>query len=489
MSKLSKVPAIAGILLGMAVLASGWASINIALASIQNELGATILQLQWMMNLYGITICTALLPMGKLGDSFGRKWIFMMGLLGLAVACLGAGLARSPGFVIGFMALFGLSAAAVLSLSQALIVHEFHEHQKSLAIALWGTSTSIASSLGPLLGGTLIKYYSWRLVYLINVPLALISILLVLFFVKREESGSSHCDWKGIGLLSAFAAVTVTAILQGPTWGFDSWKIIGLFTLASAIFIVFIITERNSSEKLFHPSLFAHRGFIFASICNACLMGVVWATFFFVPLYLQNEMEISSLQTGLKMLFLTTPVAALSYIVSRYYEKIGARAPLSLGFMVIFIAVFFQSLLTIEGSCLLIGLGWALTLSPAASSALSSLPHKMAGIASGMYLTLEEFGAVLILAVAGVTFRMGTNRFLAPKMGEIEAVLKDRTVSLISDPRGAEKFVEPNSPVLAWLHQGFEVGYHDVLLFLSLLMAAALVCACFVPKKKVKVLN
>ncbi len=475
--------AVLGILLGMAVLAAGWSSINVSLASIQTELGATILQLQWMMNLYGITICTALLPLGKLGDSHGKKGIYMAGLFGFALACLGAGLANSPVWVIGFMALFGFSAASVLGLSQALMVHQYPASQKSTAIALWATATSIAASLGPLLGGVLIRYLSWRWVFLINVPAALIALLLVWFFVKKDETSSSHCDWSGVLLLATIVGGVVSAILQGPTWGFDSWKIIGLFTLALIAFIVFVIVEMKSNEPLFHPRLFASRGFIFASICNGCLIGFVWAIFFFVPLYLQNDAEISSLQAGIKMLFISVPVAVLSVAVGKLYERIGARFLLFLGFTILLIAVFFQPVLTIELSCLLIGLGWVLTWGPSASSALSSLPHQMAGIASGMFMTLQEIGGVLGLAIAGATFRMGTSNHLAPKMGEIKAGLKDHTASLISDPRAAEKFVDKDSPILAWLHQGFEAGYQDMLLFLSLLALFALVCSLFVPRK------
>ncbi len=481
-----RILAVVGILLGMAVLAAGWSSINVSLASIQTELGASMLQLQWMMNLYGISICTALLPLGKLGDAHGRKWIYMAGLFGFALACLGAGLAHSPVWVIAFMALFGLSAASVLGLSQALMVHQYPESQKSTAIALWATATSIASSLGPLLGGVLIRYLSWRWVFLINVPVALLALLLVFFFVKREKSFSSHCDWSGVLLLATIVGGTVSAILQGPTWGWGSWKIIGLFMLTLVALISFVVVEKNSDEPLFQPRLFANKGFLFASICNGCLIGFVWAIFFFVPLYLQNEAEVSSLQAGFKMLLITVPVASLSIVIGKLYDKIGAKLPLIFGFTILFISVFFQPILTIEGSCFLIGLGWVLTWGPSASSALSSLPHQMAGVASGMFMTLQEIGGVLGLAIAGMTFRIGTNRFLSPKMEEIQTVLKEHTPSLISDPRAAEKFVDQGSPILSWLHQGFEAGYNDMLLFLSVLMIAAITCSLFVPKKVVK---
>lgn len=489
MKAYSQTMAVVGILLGMAVLAAGWASINMSLASIQSELGATVLQLQWMMNLYGISICTALLPLGKLGDSYGRKWFYIAGLIGLGIACLGAGSAKTPDFVIGFMALFGLSGASVLTLSQALTVHQFPESQKPKAIAIWATFTSIALSVGPLLGGLVVKYLNWRWVFFINVPIAVIAVILVFLFVQKEETKSTHCDWSGVVLLALVVGALVSGIMQGSSWGWTSWKIIGLFSLAALSLITFILFESKSHEPLFHPTLFAQRGFLFASICNGCLIGFIWSIFFFVPLYLQNETGISSLQAAVKMLLITLPVTIFSMPIGKLYEKTGPKILLATGFFILFISVFFQAAISIEWSCLLIGFGWVLTWGPSASKALSSLPHKMAGIASGMFMTLQEIGGVVGLAIAGVAFHIGTSRFLAPKMNEIYEVLQEQTPALISDPRAAEEILSPNSPVLISLHEGFQAGYANMLLFLSTFMIIAMICSLLLPKKEKSVLK
>ncbi len=477
----SRSLAVTGILLGMSVLAVGWSSINMSLASIQTDLPASMFQVQWMMNAYGIFICIPLLAVGKLGDAYGRKKFYMAGLAGLGAACLGGALAPSPGWLIASMGLFGVSGASVLTLSQALTVHQFPESQKGRAIAIWATFTSVALAAGPLVGGTILSFLDWRWIFWLEVPISLIALLLVASFVKKEELRSVECGWGGVALFALIIGSLVAGIMQGPNWGWGSWKVISLFALSAIASWGFIAVERKSEKPLFRPDLFSHPNFLFASICNGCLIGFIWSLFFFLPIFLQNERGISSFETGATMLLITLPVAFLSVSVNKLYEKVGAKPLLAAGYFLLAVSVILQMRIPIQASCLLMGFGWVLTWGPSAARALSTLPHRMAGMASGMFMTMQEIGGVIGLAASGVVFRMGSGRKLASRMEEIESLFGERTQALLSNPKAAAALA-PDSPILAWLQEAFRAGYSDMLWWVAALMLAALGCSLLLPK-------
>jgi EmrB/QacA subfamily drug resistance transporter len=487
---------VAGIGCGIMILGMVWSIANTALASIQKDLSANVLQLQWMMNCFGIFLCVPLLTMGKLGDAYGRKRLFLWGLVGAFVASIIAGFTNHISLLIACMGLFGLSGSAILPLSQALLIHQFPEKQKEKAVGLWSIFASLSLASGPLVGGVILSFWGWRWIYWINVPLILLIIPLIVFNVKKEEEHHKpHCDWGGVGLLALIICPLILGIMQGPTWGWASYSILGLFSLSFLSLCFFIALEKKTDAPLFRPDLFLQRFFLFSAIPNACMIGFIWIVFFLIPLYLQNLVGYTPLRVGLLLLLVTLPVAFLSVPVSKLYRKWGAKPLLICGFSLLALSSLLQSLFVSTGAfwpigwgCLGIGIGWVLICGPSISCALSTIPHRAAGIASGMFTTMQELGAVVFLAIAGVIFRLTDQRFLAPQMDKIEAALQsfspDQKESLLTNPLAVARSLGEHSPILPALREGFLEGYQNAFWFLLGACLLAILLSLFLPKNK-----
>lgn len=485
--------AVAGIGLGLVVLGMIWSLVNTALASIQKDLFASVLQLQWMMNCFGICLCVPLLTMGKLGDAYGRKKLY---LWGLAIALLASGIggfATRIELLIPCMGLFGLAGSMILPLSQALLVHQFPEHQKGKAIAIWSIFASLSLACGPIVSGLILNWLTWHWIYWIDIPLVAVAIAIVYFFVDKEtELHKPHCDWIGVGLLALIVGSLIMGIMQGSTWGWTSPFILALFALFLVSLTVFVLLERTTKMPLFRPDLFSNRSFLFSAIPNGCTIGFLWVSVFTIPLYLQNILRFSPLETGFCLLLITLPVFFFSVTVGKWYHKWGAKPLMLTGYALFLIGFLLQAFITpnywtLGIGCLAIGLGWVLTWGPSISSSLSSIPHRLAGIASGMFTTLQELGAILSLALAGVFFQTAQQKNLQPHIDLIRSSLNAPETSLdslLSNPAAIEQLLGPDSSILPWINNAFTAGYEATFQFLLGSCVIALLITNLLPKHK-----
>ncbi|OGN67083.1 MAG: hypothetical protein A3F79_03165 [Chlamydiae bacterium RIFCSPLOWO2_12_FULL_45_20] len=489
-----KAFAVVGIGLGVVVLGMIWSLVNTALASIQKDLFASILQLQWMMNCFGIFLCVPLLMMGKLGDAYGRRKIFLCGLIIALLASVIGGFATRMEFLIACMGLFGLAGSMILPLSQALLVHQFPEDRKEKAVALWSIFASLSLACGPIVSGFILHWLDWHWIYWIDIPLIMIAIAIVYYFVDQEsEFHKPHCNWTGVGVLALIVGSLVMGIMQGPTWGWTSLSIISLFVLWMTSLGLFIVLERTTNTPLFRPDLFSNRCFLFSAIPNGCTIGFLWVVIFTVPLYLQHILQFSPLQTGFFLLLITLPVFFFSVTVSKWYHKWGAKRLMLLGYTLFLIGFFLQAFVhpnywSLGIGCLAIGIGWVLTWGPSISNSLSSIPHHIAGIASGMFTTLQELGAILSLAIAGVFFRTVQQNHLQPHLDEIRSSLNAAKLgtnfdALLSNPASVEQLLGPDASILPWLNNAFLAGYEATFQFLLGSCVVAMLVTSLLPKR------
>lgn len=404
-----------GICLGVAVGAMAFSAINIALAAIKNDLSASMVQIQWIMNIFGIVICSSLVIFGRMADIYGRKRLYLIGIILLAISMLGSGLAPHAGWIIFFQAILGLSAAIFIPVSQALISNVFPAQERSKAIGIWAAVIGVAMAVGPLISGAVIATLGWRWVFLINLPLILASFILVASFAPESRNEKSIAiDWLGAVFLAITIACFVLAVVQGSLW--KSPIIISLYIISFFGLILLLFVEKKVSAPIIREDLFTTHSFLTASVSNFCLIFFVWASFFLIPLYLQTIRHYSALQAGLMMLFDTLPMAIFSFIVGYLYKTLGPKLLISMGFIFLLISAFTQMQFSVDSKfivlvlgILALGIGMGLIWGPTTTAAISALPLEDAGIASGTFVTIQEIGGTLGLAITVAVVRTHSN--------------------------------------------------------------------------------
>ncbi len=402
-----------GIGMGAFILALDWSIVNTALPAIQRDLLASLGELQWIMNLMGLVMLSLLVAMGRFSDAYGRKKLFLIGLVVFTVASAFAGFALNPIWLIICRGFQGGAIAILLPGSQALISHAFPENERGRAIGIWMTVVGLGLGLGPALGG-IITSYSWRYIFFINIPFAIASFIIIVKVVEESKHSVEQLkmDWWGLIALVIALACLVFAIVEGPEIGWGNPWTIALFIIAGFLLAAFVVIEQKVSFPVINFSLFNNRRFLAGSIANLCCIGFIWGNFFLLCLYLQNLRGFPPLAAGFILLSLSVPFVIVSSSISRWQKVVKPKGFILTGFFILLISasmqIFFTSLTPVSSiiiALLLFGIGWGIMFGPATTAALDSIPRDLAGVASGGLLTIQEMGGVLGLAIAGSIFR------------------------------------------------------------------------------------
>lgn len=404
--------ALFGVLVASAIGGLVFSEFALSIAAMKADLHANLSQMQWTLNIYGILVSSTLVLFGRMGDIYGRKKIFLVSLMLLAVAMTMIGFAHNITVVILAEGLNGLSSAIVMPVSQALVINMFSESNRSKAIGLWAAACGTALGLGPIYSGVIIHWLSWRWVFLLNVPAIFISFLVVLFHAKESKSNEAeaHLDWRGALVLGIAVASFVMAIVQAELW---SHHVIVLLVVVSILsFVLLFFVESKAKQPIIREDLFKNRAFLLASFSDAILCFFIWADFFLLPLFLQSILGYSSYKTGLIMLLVTIPLVLFSMRSKWFYDRFGPKKLITFGFIFMIISAFFQLFFKVSPSLVMIllaaitfGFAWALIWNPAATKAVSTLPQQHAGIASGTFVTFQEIGGSMGLAITGAVVR------------------------------------------------------------------------------------
>lgn len=410
-----------GIALGEALIGVNFSIVSTSLATIQKEFGASFLELQWMLNIFGIFLCSTLAITGRLADTYGRKKLFLIGLVGAGLASLISGAAQSPLWIIIAQGLQGIFGSSLLAVSQALMCGLFPENQKGHAIGIWAAIAGIVLGIGPLLSGVLITLAGWRWIFFMNIPVAILGVILVKVYIQESKSVQhrARIDFFEVGLLTLSIGSFVLGIMQGPHWGWTSFPSLICLCVFLIALPLFIAKEKKSPFPIIHPEFFLRRNFLLPSLSNFCLISFVWSAFFFFPLFFQTVQHYSPLSTGTLMLLATFPLVLFSHSVGRAIHIIGPKTLMLIGCPFLILSVLLQFFFTPTTplylgalACLSFGLGWLFIWGPSTTAAISSLPSDLAGIASGAFTTVQEVGATLGLTLTGTLFRASAAPFM-----------------------------------------------------------------------------
>jgi len=408
--------------LAITVLGSGIAAldatvVNIALPTIGRNFHTGVAPLQWVMNGYTLTLAAFLLIGGSLGDRFGRRRAYLIGIAWFALASAACGFAPDVVFLIITRVLQGIGAALLTPGSLAILEASFRPADRARAIGAWSGLGGIAVAAGPLVGGYLIAAASWRWIFFINVPIAVVVIALSLRHVPEsvDPGAGDTTDYAGAAAVVAFLAGVTFAFIEAPVLGWTSPAVLAMALVGVAGLAGFLAWERRAASPMLPLAVFAQRQLVAVNAVTFLVYGALTGATFLLPVVLQVVSGYSPLGSGLALLPLTVIMLALSARSGQLASRIGPRLQLSVGPVVVGAGLALLTLvpsgssyvLYVLPAVLVFGLGLAITVAPLTSTAMSSAPPDRSGIASAVNNDVARFGGLLAVAIlpalAGIT--------------------------------------------------------------------------------------
>jgi EmrB/QacA subfamily drug resistance transporter len=398
--------------------------VNIALPRIGEDLHASAADLQWTVNGYALSLASLILLGGSLGDRFGRKRLFQVGIGWFATASLLCGLAPSIDLLVGARVLQGIGGALLTPGALAIIEASFVREDRSKAIGAWSGLGGIGGAFGPFLGGWLVEVANWRFIFLINVPPALIVMIVAARHVPESRNPAAARELDVVGVLTGALG------LGGLTYGFTAWTADGFGSPAVLISLTagvlgmagFLLAERRSAHPMLPLGIFSSKAFSAANLVTFLVYAANGGVFFLVVLNLQVVAGFSPLAGGLVLLPITVLMLLLSARSGALAQRIGPRIPMTVGPLVCAVALILMSRIGAGASywlgvlppVIILGLGLSLLVAPLTATALGSLDDAHAGIASGVNNAVARAAGLLSVAVLPLAAGLGSGSLTNP---------------------------------------------------------------------------
>lgn len=389
------------------------AAIVVALPTIHHEFDTSITELQWAVTAFYIPFSAFLILAGQLADVFGRKKVLLSGCALFGVGSLVAAVATGTPMLIAGIALSGLGGALLMPSSMALLTDVFTGSSRGFAVGMWGAATELVSGIGVLIGGVLTGVLSWRWIFGVDLLVVVVIAVLAARWTpeSRDPDAVRKVDSAG-ALLSVTALTSLTlALIQGSTWGWGSAPIVVLLVLSVVLAIAFVIAERRAHNPMVDFRFFRRRNFTGAITTVFVIDFSFGALLFFLPLYMQEVLGYSPIETGALLLPLTGLMVIASPLGGRIATRTGPRLPIVIGLALMALSVFWISTMTLETTfadlwlpTAIMGFGIGLALTPMNLAAMNAVSHEHHGSAAALLVTLSGLGATLGVAVTGALF-------------------------------------------------------------------------------------
>ncbi|MEV6292639.1 MFS transporter [Streptomyces sp. NPDC051896] len=395
--------------------------VNVALPRIGDDLGASLSALQWTVNAYMVTLAGLILLGGSLGDHYGRRKIFMLGVVWFAAASLLCGLALNAGMLIAARALQGIGGALLTPGSLAIIQSSFHRDDRSRAVGLWSGFGGIGAAVGPFLGGWLVAGPGWRWVFLLNVPLALLCVPVALRHVPESRDGGKHARFDVLGAaLGALALALLTYALIEAKSGSLVVALTGLAGVAAAV--AFVQVERHRPDPMLPPDIFSSRQFTAVNLVTLCVYAAFGGFFFLTALQLQVVSGYSPLQAGTALLPTTALMLLFSARSGALADRTGPRLPLTVGPLLCAAAMLLMLrvgkgadyLTDVLPALLVMGAGMVTLVAPLTATVLASVDTARAGLASGINNAAARAAGLIAVAALPLLAGMGPDAYRSP---------------------------------------------------------------------------
>jgi EmrB/QacA subfamily drug resistance transporter len=384
--------------------------VNVALPSIQRSLDASTASLEWTVNAYTLSFAVLLVTGGRLGDLFGRRRIFLAGVIVFACSSAAIGFSPSDSWLVAWRAVQGAGAAMMMPATLSIITNAFPAAERGKAIGTWAGVSALALAIGPVVGGFLVESVSWQSIFFLNVPVAVGAIVITLFAVResRDETVAQRIDVPGVLTLTTGLAALVLALVEGNSWGWGSTRELALFAVAAIGLGAFATVEHRQSAPMVDFSFFRSRTFLGANIVAFIVSFAMLAMFFFMALYMQNVLRYTPLQAGVRFLPSTLMIVLIAPLAGRLADRVGPRPLMTFGLTAVSVSLFWQSHLSVStgyGALLpgfvLMGIGMAFVMSPMSTAAMNSVAQAKAGVASGILSMNRMVGGTFGVAVLG----------------------------------------------------------------------------------------